>query len=728
MSASSLPNTCYCPITMLPMVDPVMGPDRQTYERSAIEQWLDTHCVSPVTRQVMMKTQLIPNIALREVIEEYMKMAQSTSTNSSPPVVQKYDEQCHLISYVSKIDETTSLIHLKVTPPIEGQRKASAFILEIDVSGSMGEPVSNGEEEHGFSRLDLVKHAMRTMISVLNENDYLAVVVFTTSARVVLNFTQMNESGRNIANLTVDALRPEANTNIWDGLMKGIDLIDNPICKDRNVYSVLLTDGLPNVNPPRGIVPSLERYIKEKPFKGTISTFGFGYQVDSVLLDDIATKTNGCYAFIPDATMVGTVFVNYISNCLSGMYDKLNLGINTNCEVVEKYGSTELGMMQYGQPRDVLFKVKTTPGGYFKVQMEGREIEVDITSPTDTMDNETRVQLSRIHLIKNLSEACQRNFSLGQNSVVEILANLKANETDTRVVEMIKDFYSSNPNQGQITKAFSRKDWFDKWGRHHIPSYIKAQVNQQCINFKDPGVQIYGGKLFEKIRDVTDDIFCKLPAPTPSLAVRQYNSNSTSITPSAYTQPASQPVSMATYYDYSGGCFGGNSDVHMANGKMKKVKDVKKGDVIYGGSVTKSHNLNSKNSGAKVLCVVKTKVTRGEKPMVQVNGLEITNWHPIRLKGEWVFPVNVFGSRIMKIDTVYNFVLDKGHVMMINHIECSTLGHGFTENNVISHPYYGTNKIINDLKKMTGWDQGLIEVSDNLYVRNGDSVTSIMQV
>ena len=717
MSASSLPITCYCPITMLPMTDPVMGPDRQTYERSAIEQWLDTHSVSPLTRQAMTKSQLIPNIALRDVIEEYMKASHISSSaqisSSAPPSVQKYDEQCHLISYVSKIDETTSLVHLKVVPPIEGQRKASAFILEIDVSGSMGEPVSNGEEEHGFSRLDLVKHAMRTMISVLNENDYLAVVVFTTSARVVLNFTQMNESGRKKANLTVDALRPEANTNIWDGLMKGIDLIDNPICKDRNVYSVLLTDGLPNVNPPRGIVPSLERYIKEKPFKGTISTFGFGYLVDSLLLDDIASKTNGCYAFIPDATMVGTVFVNYISNCLSGMYDKLNLGINTNCEVVEKYGSTELGMMQYGQPRDVLFKVKTPLGSYFKVQMEGREIEVDITSPTSDMDNETRVQLSRIHLIKNLSEACQRNFTLGQNAVVEILANLKANETDTRIVEMIKDFYSSNPNEGQITKAFSRRDWFDKWGRHHIPSYIKAQVNQQCINFKDPGVQIYGGKLFEKIRDVTDDFFCKLPAPTPSIAARSYSYSSIQ-TPAAYSQPATQPVSMASYNDYSGGCFGGNSDVHMANGKMKKVKDIKKGDVISGG--------------AMVMCVIKTKVTRGEKPMVQVNGLEITNWHPIILKGEWVFPVNVFGSKITKIDTVYNFVLDKGHVMMINNIECCTLGHGFTENNVISHPYYGTNKIINDLKKMAGWNQGLIELSDNMYVRNGEAVFSIMQI
>jgi hypothetical protein len=35
--------------------------------------------------------------------------------------------------------------------------------------------------------------------------------------------------------------------------------------------------------------------------------------------------------------------------------------------------------------------------------------------------------------------------------------------------------------------------------------------------------------------------------------------------------------------------------------------------------------------------------------------------------------------------------------MVINGVECVTLGHGFTDNDVIAHPYFGTQKIIDDL-------------------------------
>eukprot|EP00438_Fugacium_kawagutii_P004411 Skav228596 [mRNA] locus=scaffold1161:124212:130225:+ [translate_table: standard] len=90
---------------------------------------------------------------------------------------------------------------------------------------------------------------------------------------------------------------------------------------------MLFTDGMPNINPPRGqvavsILPMLKR-LKDKSEGGrlpcTISTFGFGYELDSALLSDLATEGFGAYAFIPDAGFVGTVFVNAMSNLLSTM-------------------------------------------------------------------------------------------------------------------------------------------------------------------------------------------------------------------------------------------------------------------------------------------------------------------------------------------------------------------------------------------------------------------------
>ena len=42
--------------------------DGQTYERAAIETWLDDHCTSPLTGSPLASRVLVPNIAVRNAI------------------------------------------------------------------------------------------------------------------------------------------------------------------------------------------------------------------------------------------------------------------------------------------------------------------------------------------------------------------------------------------------------------------------------------------------------------------------------------------------------------------------------------------------------------------------------------------------------------------------------------------------------------------------------------
>ena len=70
------------------------------------------------------------------------------------------------------------------------------IVLVIDVSGSMASPAplppeENGgqSEQSGLSVLDLTKHAARTIIETLNENDRLGVVAFASEARVCATYT-----------------------------------------------------------------------------------------------------------------------------------------------------------------------------------------------------------------------------------------------------------------------------------------------------------------------------------------------------------------------------------------------------------------------------------------------------------------------------------------------------------------------------------------------------------
>lgn len=62
----------------------------------------------------------------------------------------------------------------------------------------------------------------------------------------------------------------------------------------------------------------LKKYKEDHPeVNCSLSTFGFGYNLDSELLDQLAIEGKGSYAFIPDAQFVGTVFVNALSNLMT---------------------------------------------------------------------------------------------------------------------------------------------------------------------------------------------------------------------------------------------------------------------------------------------------------------------------------------------------------------------------------------------------------------------------
>ena len=62
-------DTFCCPITGEIMKDPVIGKDGYTYEKEAILEWLKNHRESPMTREAMAESDLVPNRILREQIE-----------------------------------------------------------------------------------------------------------------------------------------------------------------------------------------------------------------------------------------------------------------------------------------------------------------------------------------------------------------------------------------------------------------------------------------------------------------------------------------------------------------------------------------------------------------------------------------------------------------------------------------------------------------------------------
>ena len=212
--------------------------------------------------------------------------------------------------------ENSNYITLK---PIkyENINKNCNIIFVIDVSGSMN-IIASGTNENGecddLTRLNLACHSILTIIESLTENDEIGIISFNQFANTDLGMTKMNEHGKNIAKIVIKKLEAGGTTNIYDGLKKSFELLktinnDN----DNNNSIVLLTDGVSSTDPPNGILETLKttyNNIYLKPF--SLNTFGFGYDINSILLRDIANNYNGIFGFIPDCSMVGTVFINFI--------------------------------------------------------------------------------------------------------------------------------------------------------------------------------------------------------------------------------------------------------------------------------------------------------------------------------------------------------------------------------------------------------------------------------
>ena len=158
------------------------------------------------------------------------------------------------------------------------------------------------------------------------------------------------------------------------------------------------------------------------------------------------------------------------------------------------------------------------------------------------------------------------------------------------------------------------------------------------------------------------------------------------------------------FYNAHGGCFNGDAFVELKNGK-KKVKHLRKGDVLSNGGI--------------VECLVENKVEKVEN-VVNINNVYFSLYHPVEINGEWVFPCQHFKVTKKYIDCWYNLVLKNKHEVVLNGVKAITLGHNRNDG-ILKHPYFGTQKVIDALKKYNTYNSGFISTS-NLKVHRTNNL------
>mmetsp|Transcript_2673 Transcript_2673/g.10392 ORF Transcript_2673/g.10392 Transcript_2673/m.10392 type:complete len:701 (+) Transcript_2673:112-2214(+) len=648
-------------------------------------------------------------------------------------------------------------VMVTVETPAGTARTPSDICCVVDVSGSMSAEAmlkteSGDMSGHGLSVLDIVKHALKTIIRNLNEGDRLAVVSYSNDATKIFDLTSMTDNGRRVTEEKLNELSPSGMTNLWDGLKMGFELLKTGHQPGHLQHIMLFTDGLPNINPPRGILPMLKR-LKDKEggkLPCTVSTFGFGYELDSDLLSQLASDGSGAYNFIPDAGFVGTVFVNALANLLVTIGKDTALTLEPcggasfvgaspfigGHHVLKKDATSMtvgLGMLQYGQTKDLVvqlqFPAGATPGTeYLKAKVEfvnpsATTSCVEEAGPVKADEGAmATVEPQRLRLrfadtlraimaktrLSTVDKAQGKAIPLAEALVIAQAFVQEINESPAKGDEYVQGLLEDVT--GQVTEALSKDEWYSKWGVHYLPSLMFAHQMQQCNNFKDAGVQNFGGELFEQVRDAADEIFLNLPAPSPSVSAPPPMAARASVSAAAAAAPtpavrAPQPVvNMAAFHDRYGGCFGGDCLVLLADGTLRKVSAVRKGDRLaaQGGA-----------SPSEVLCIARTVVDGGVLPLVELEGgLQITAHHPVLLGGEWRFPIDFAMENETSCEAVYTFLLQEGgSAVVVDGVPCVALGHGLTEG-AADHPYLGSwHAVSKDLEMLPGFHSGLVDLS-----------------
>ena len=144
------------------------------------------------------------------------------------------------------------------------------------------------------------------------------------------------------------------------------------------------------------------------------------------------------------------------------------------------------------------------------------------------------------------------------------------------------------------------------------------------------------------------------------------------------------------------GCFGGDSQVLLAAGAHKLVRELAVGDSVQvaGGGSAQVDAIWRCDAGRLV-------------PVCTIDGVLLTPDHPVCIGGVWSRADRVIAPVARVVDAVFNFALSAEHNIMVRagpesaqHLECCTLGMPVPG---IPEPLWGTDAIFDHIRRLPGY-------------------------
>ena len=227
----------------------------------------------------------------------------------------------------SPFDDDNILVRVGVQSEIiaDGERPPVALTFIVDTSGSMDRD----------DRLGLVKDSLETLVDELEDDDTVAIVVYSSNSGVVLEPTPVRDRGRIYD--AIESLTPGGSTNLELGLREGYALAAQAFRTDGVNRVIIASDGVANA----GITgqDALGGLIRGYADEGIqLVTVGYGMgNFNDTMMEQLADNGDGFYAYIDTEDEAERLFGDELTSTLITAALDAKIQVEFDTDVVDEY-------------------------------------------------------------------------------------------------------------------------------------------------------------------------------------------------------------------------------------------------------------------------------------------------------------------------------------------------------------------------------------------------------
>lgn len=289
-------------------------------------------------------------------------------------------------------------------------RPAADITLVIDVSGSMADR----------GKMDLVKRSMRAFVATLRNDDTVAIVTYSTDARLALNFTSGRDKERIYG--VIDQLRPDSSTNVEAGLKLGYQIAGTVRSEDRINRVILASDGVANTGntSPDAILATVRDFAARKI---NLLAVGYGFGVyNDPLLERLADGGNGWYVYVDDEAESQRLFVDRFQSTIDVVALDAKIQVEFDASKVRQYrligfenravadtqfrnDTIDAGEVGAGHTVTALYEIELAPGA---PSGSLGTVRVRWADARTRQVAETHAEIDRSAIVNSFSEASPR--------------------------------------------------------------------------------------------------------------------------------------------------------------------------------------------------------------------------------------------------------------------------------------------------------------------------------